>query len=724
MAMNTWVVRCDVARTVSNGMYAQTYYNQNYTVWGLTPNDQDPQGDGFRVAVVDLGSGAVAFQCFGGYNAYASARCGDYGGQVQFQSPNGTWINQVGGDETFKVVTTGDGYFAIYSPTYNLYVTINPNPDGPAQGCYPMRASTADISQAARFYAYGQNRPMVLDFLEISTNVSGMSFKGVSIAGRNLTGFNLSACDLTEVAGLKDCVLDGAILQQANLSGVQLASVSISGTDFTGANLTGTNFTSVAQWASPPILNQANLTKAVLPPSLAGAQMRGATLAGVDIGTVDLSGADLVGADLRGTTVGYCTLADANLSTANMSSLDLRAATMDGANLTSANLTQCDCVGSSLANANLTSTDFSGDDTFINWASLTNTNLTGTNFTGRDVTQTYFSNPLTQSKDANHPTILAHGRVKFSQIGLNWSCLDLTGTTIVGLPTDLAELNAAGARLTGHSFRGCNLDKANFTDATLDGAVFSNASLDNAVFDGASMTGAVFTNAKLNQATFIGAALGGVSQKDAAVLSFAYLSNCDFTDANMFGVSFAGASLVGDNKLRGSANLQETDFSNAYMPNADLTGAVLQGAKFDGAFMVECILVNVDLSPTRDGSVPSSLTSACMQDANLQGANLAGADLSNAMITEVAGSIPMQYYDQNGKLTAPFALPYPAGTFPAPSSFSPGSICPNGVPYATNTGGGLSMAQMMTATTPRTSWAPSDQLPREAAASSLPLGNS
>ena len=23
-------------------MYAQVYFNQNYTVWGLTPNDQNP----------------------------------------------------------------------------------------------------------------------------------------------------------------------------------------------------------------------------------------------------------------------------------------------------------------------------------------------------------------------------------------------------------------------------------------------------------------------------------------------------------------------------------------------------------------------------------------------------------------------------------------------------------------------------------------------------------
>jgi hypothetical protein len=174
-------------------------------------------------------------------------------------------------------------------------------------------------------------------------------------------------------------------------------------------------------------------------------------------------------------------------------------------------------------------------------------------------------------------------------------------------------------------------------------------------------------------------------------------------------VSFAGATLVSGNKLSGSANLQETDFANAYMANADLTGAVLQGAKFDGAFMVECVLANVDLAPTRDGSVPSSLTSACLQAANFQGANLSGANLSNAAITDVAGSIPMQYYDENGKLTPSFPMPYPAGTFPAPSSFSANTICPNGSSYVTNQNGGLSPAQMMAAPNPPTRWSPAAQ---------------
>lgn len=223
MAMNTWVLRCDVARTVPNGLYAQVYFNQNYTVWGLTPNGQNPEGDGFRVSVIDLGNGNVAFQCLGDPSgnppdAYASARVGDNQGQVQFQSPNGSWITQVGGDETFQIIATGDGFFAIFSPTYQTYVTINPNPDGDAQGCFPLNAGGSNIDQAARFKAYGQQRPAALDFLEVSNNVSGLSFENANIAGRSLNGYNLSNCDMTQVAGMQNCVLDGAHMQRAILS--------------------------------------------------------------------------------------------------------------------------------------------------------------------------------------------------------------------------------------------------------------------------------------------------------------------------------------------------------------------------------------------------------------------------------------------------------------------------------------------------------------------------
>jgi uncharacterized protein YjbI with pentapeptide repeats len=320
---------------------------------------------------------------------------------------------------------------------------------------------------------------------------------------------------------------------------------------------------------------------------------------------------------------------------------------------------------------------------------------------------TTFPSPLTQSTDPNQPTSLAGSIFDYSVIGLNWSCLDLTSAKIQNLPTNLANLNAYAARLPNRSFQSFILDGANFGSATLNDAIFSLASLKaKANFNGALIVGGVMTSAKIDQATFVGAALGGVAQSQASDFSFAYIANCDFSECNLFGASFAGATLIGANKLNSGANLLETDFSNAYMPNVDFTDAVLQGAKFDGAFMVECTLTGADLSPSRDGAVPSSLTSACLQGATFLNVNLSGADLSNASITASSGSIVQQYYDEYGNLTQPSSIDYPAKPYPNVSSFSSQKVCPNGANYGTNQADGLSMAQMMEATNPPTNWKP------------------
>jgi hypothetical protein len=107
----------------------------------------------------------------------------------------------------------------------------------------------------------------------------------------------------------------------------------------------------------------------------------------------------------------------------------------------------------------------------------------------------------------------------------------------------------------------------------------------------------------------------------------------------------------------------------------------------------------------------ASLTSACLQAVTFQQTNLVSVELSNAAVTDAAGSIAMQYYDENGKLTPPFALPYPAGSFPDPSSLGPQTICPNGSTYSSNQQAGLSLAQKMQAPNPPTSWSPVDQGP-------------
>jgi uncharacterized protein YjbI with pentapeptide repeats len=385
-------------------------------------------------------------------------------------------------------------------------------------------------------------------------------------------------------------------------------------------------------------------------------------------------------------TLAGCNLSHANLPAASLAGLDLTTTTLAGANL----------AGTNLAAAKLAGAD------------LTGTSLVGTNFAGTDLTTVRFPSPLTRSTDPKNPTSFASCTLPYAVIGLDWSWLDLTSTTIAGLPSDLTGLVATGVRRPSGDFEGRTLDSANFASATLDGAVFSRARLRSASFAGARLTGTVFTRAVLDQVIFVGSALGGVQLSQAANFSFAFLSNCDFTQANLYGVIFAGATLVSGNKLQTGTNLQETDFSDAYLPNADFTGASMQGAKFDGAFMVECVLTNADLSPARQGAIPASLASACLQAASLQGTKLAGANLAEAAITGTAGKIMQQYYGEDGKLTPMFPMRYPGRNLPDAASFSNQTTCPNTLTYGTNVAQGRTIEQMMEALHPPTQWTPRD----------------
>ena len=405
----------------------------------------------------------------------------------------------------------------------------------------------------------------------------------------------------------------------------------------------------------------------------------------------------------RPATLQRCTLTGANLSAADLTGVDLTKAP----SLTGANLTATQLPGAKLAGVN-----------------LTGVTLAGTNFTGTDMTQVTFSSPLNQpATDIDNPIIFAYCTLPYAVIGLNWSCLDLTKTTIEGLPTnsagqvDLTGLVAVGLRRPridqdeDADFTGYVLDGANFANATLDGAVFTSAKLrqhtgTKASFAQASLISAQFTSATLDQANFTGATLGGIKSAQAASFSSAWISNCDFTGANAYGVIFAGATLVSANTLAGATSLQESDFSDAYLPYADFTGASLQGAKFDGACMVRCVLATANLTPAQQGAIPASLVSACLQGADFSGIQLGGANLDKAAITQDAGQIPVSHYDEYGNVIGPEPISWPASSFPGKASFSDTTTCPNDSTYGHNNQQGLSIPQMMQSKWAPTKWAP------------------
>lgn len=454
-----------------------------------------------------------------------------------------------------------------------------------------------------------------------------------------------------------------------------------------------------------PILEQAQLPGTTLATPMPAAKMAGVNLAGATL-ACDLSGADLSGgAVLTGATVtSECDLTGANLSGAHMAGLDLRPVkSMKNVNLTGADLT-----GAKLAGVDLTGAI-----------------LVGTKLCGIDLTTTTFPKPLTKSTDINNRTSFANSTLPFTVTGLDWSYLDLTGTTFTNLPTnsqgqiDLTNLNAEYALMSNRSFKSYILDHANFFYAVVDGCEFTSAKLRGDTgtmvnFNGASMLNHVLMNSTtLIYVDFTGVTLGGEKQSEAAIFSFAFISNCTFDQANLQDVSFAGATLDSGNSLSSAANLQNANFSNAYLNGTDFSNAHLEGAKFDGAFMAQVDLTNAYLNPSDAGADGASLTMACLQGARFSNTQFQGADLSFALITDKDSDqnppFTYQYYDQDGNLTPSFPLEYSANPFPAAGCFDDSTICPNLFTYGANSAEGSSIEQMMTATSPPpppTSWKP------------------
>jgi uncharacterized protein YjbI with pentapeptide repeats len=307
--INRWQLSCQ-------NRVANIWYNQDYTVYGLNPAAGGQQaGDNNIVYVQELGGDNIALRCHAYVNyseitAYASMRQ-DYNGtyQVQFQAPwSGSWITQPSGDETFQAIPTGDGFFALYSPTFGRYVQISGGANTKAGNCNALAGTAGDIDHAARFTANGLDHPGVFDFIQLGKNASGMSFTSVSLAGRDLSGdINLSRCDLRRATSFSGCNLTGANLRQARLGGLHVAGLQISGADCTGADFYRCDFTSYTPGTNPPVLAQANLTGAVVPGSLAGVNLAGAVLAEANLTGADLSGpaTDLAGANFSGHGVSY-----------------------------------------------------------------------------------------------------------------------------------------------------------------------------------------------------------------------------------------------------------------------------------------------------------------------------------------------------------------------------------------------------------------------------------
>lgn len=213
------------------------------------------------------------------------------------------------------------------------------------------------------------------------------------------------------------------------------------------------------------------------------------------------------------------------------------------------------------------------------------------------------------------------------------------------------QLGFSGMNLSGYSFRGFVLNKANFSNANLTGCDFSHADLKGVNFQHANLTGAQFNGAELFQATFKGANLTAVEFSDISGASF---EGSDLKDAKLGAklerVSFEEATLA-------YTSLMDTHFTNCSCLNADLShknlivayfnGGNLENANFEGAILINanfCVHslkgvdfrgANLTCAKFEEGADLSSAKFECadLTDVEFCGANLRDADFKDAIIT-------------------------------------------------------------------------------------------
>src|SRR6185369_8569720 len=162
--------------------------------------------------------------------------------------------------------------------------------------------------------------------------------------------------------------------------------------------------------------------------------------------------------------------------------------------------TGADFAGSVLAGANLNQVDLTGV--------LTNAPL-----------PEFYVKPLQPPSPDNPRTTLNGSVLKQSLLGIDWSMLDLSGTTIVDLPNPLSSqanpLQVKYSILTGlnhNNLSDLHLQYAVFDHAVLDNVNLNGADLSNASLIQASMHNTVLSNATLQNARMNGAQLGSLGQ--------------------------------------------------------------------------------------------------------------------------------------------------------------------------------------------------------------------
>jgi len=415
------------------------------------------------------------------------------------------------------------------------------------------------------------------------------------------------------------------------------------------------------------------------------AKCDGFDFAWIDLSNWALSNASFVKADFSNCNLSQATFIGCDFTEAVLTNANLNGTQFLGCKMDRAYLNNCNLTGGSFTNSTLFGTHLEG--AILDGANLMKTRLAGAVFKQADLTNVvvfpgympqFYNVPLAPPSPANPRTTLAGCRLNQSLIGNDWSMLDLTGSTILGLSSPLSSstnpLKANYAVLTGvnkNSFIGQSLQSAVFDNAVLDGLALNSSGsritdLSNASFVQASMHGTNLSGAILKGAKMMGAQLGGLGQLFTLPTSFIDALNdgpgidpflrAQFTQQGINLSTTATVSIQAPNRVwllddlgnntTYTIRLEQTDATqiltvylpttsaslvDAYMPDAVLSGANLYGvlasrAHFYGAAAridSFAILESVEFNE-------ANLSNLNLTQAHLYGANLSGAQLFNA----------------------------------------------------------------------------------------------
>jgi uncharacterized protein YjbI with pentapeptide repeats len=420
----------------------------------------------------------------------------------------------------------------------------------------------------------------------------GCNLSGMILAGKDLRGANLK--NTTSLGTIFKGVLS---MDGADLSGATMGE----GTDFSGCDLTKTVFDASPQFGSNPA-KPTIFRAATMPYHILGSTWQALDLAQAIIADMpakiesfrviqcDVSGIDFSKKLLKNAHFASVVAHKTIFSGATLDNIVFGRNTSEPTDLTGARFEGASISSGVFDTATLTGADFRNAKP-LSQATFLSARMDGTKFDNTDLTTCSFSSLPWWSKEPGHNTSFKGATLNYRTIGKQWSFLDLTDATLVGLDhgVDLTYLQALYAVLIGVDLSGYVLDHSDFTGATLAGTKFVGAHMDRAtlrgvngekpVFDGAWLTLARFdrnggqTHSRLHGASFKGAKL---QHADVSYADFgpAGKDPSDFTEAVMDNLTAVHADFTGAN-LSGGISMHGASFADATLANTNMAGAVL-----------------------------------------------------------------------------------------------------------------------------------------------------